>query len=136
MVDNQYTLGVIEPPIDPEKWAPQDITDYNGHGTSIASLAGGVVHGVASKANLVIVKFRNAATNPYKPDDNTMIERGVTPAALADAWDWIIDDIFDQRLLGYTGKSVISISYGWFSVPFPNVCANQGRRFRGQESSS
>lgn len=42
--------------------ADEDMVDYNGHGTAVASVAGGITQGVASRANLKIVKFRNAAT--------------------------------------------------------------------------
>jgi subtilisin family serine protease len=123
VVDNRYTLAALG--IDSALWAPQDMFDYTGHGTHVSSVAGGMVHGVASKANLVIVKFRNGAKNPFNPSNNNFVIRGVTPPALADAWDWIIDDVAQQRQSGNNGKFVINMSYGGFSVPFPNMGANR-----------
>jgi subtilisin family serine protease len=85
------------------------MTDYNGHGTAVASVAGGISQGVASQANLVIIKFRNAAAQA--PININQI-RGVTPAALRDAWDYAIDDVIKRRNNGDTGKFVINMSYG------------------------
>lgn len=123
MVDNRYTLGVLN--IDNTLWAPNDLTDYSGHGTHVASVAGGMIHGVASNANLVIVKFRNAAKNPFNPSNPNFVIRGVNAAALLDAWDWIINDVAEQRQNGNNGKFIINMSYGGFSVPFPIMGANQ-----------
>jgi subtilisin family serine protease len=90
------------------------MTDYNGHGTAVASVAGGITQGVASGANLVIIKFRNAATSPRI---GKLQLRGVTAAALRDAWDHSINDIIDRRNGGDTGKFIINMSYGEIYTP-------------------
>lgn len=87
------------------------MTDYNGHGTAVASVAGGISQGVASQANLVIIKFRNAAANAVIGRNQI---RGVTAAALRDAWDYAINDIIARRNSGNTGKFIINMSYGKF----------------------
>jgi hypothetical protein len=85
------------------------MTDYNGHGTLVASVAGGINQGVASGANLVIIKFRNAATSPLV---GKLQLRGVTAAALRDAWDYAVNDAIRRRNGGDTGKFVVNMSYG------------------------
>lgn len=90
------------------------MTDYNGHGTAVASVAGGITQGVASQANLVVIKFRNAAA-AFGIGRNQI--RGVTSAALRDAWDYAINDIIARRNNGNTGKFVINMSYGKIEAP-------------------
>ena len=85
------------------------MTDYNGHGTAVASVAGGISQGVASQANLVIIKFRNAAAQLGVGINQI---RSVTSAALRDAWDYAINDVIARRNNGDTGKFVINMSYG------------------------
>jgi subtilisin family serine protease len=109
VVPNAFTLSVSPFVADDDVLAPQDMTDYNGHGTAVASVAGGIKQGVASQANLVIVKFRNAAT---RPSVGQLQIRGVTAAALRDAWDYCINDAIRRRNGGDTGKFVINMSYG------------------------
>lgn len=71
VVSNEYTLTEYQ--YYPRNlWAPEDITDYRGGGgTAMASVVGGRIHGVASKANLVIVKIENAifdtTSGKYEP---------------------------------------------------------------------
>ncbi|KAK4543623.1 hypothetical protein LTR36_005268 [Oleoguttula mirabilis] len=114
VVPNDLTLQKV---LNHALWAPEDITDYNGHGTGVASVAGGIEYGVASKANLVLVKFRQAATNPYKPDSEEYKLRGVTEPALQWAWDWIINDVLEKRTDGNTGKFIVNMSYGFAFQP-------------------
>ena len=85
------------------------MTDYNGHGTAVASVAGGISQGVASQANMVIIKFRNAAAQAGVGINQL---RGVTSAALRDAWDYAINDVISRRNSGDAGKFVINMSYG------------------------
>lgn len=109
VVPNEFTLG-SSPFIGPnDVFAPEDMEDHNGHGTAVASVAGGITQGVASQANLKIVKFRNAATNPII--GRTQI-RGVTDAALRDAWDNSLNDIIERQKEEGAGKFVINMSYG------------------------
>lgn len=67
-----------------------------------------MLHGVASKANLVMVKFANAMINDTSGGLEPM---AVTPDALYDAWDWVIDDVAEQRKSGNNGKFVTCMSY-------------------------
>lgn len=84
VVPNDYTLRA-SPFVNPNDiLAPEDMEDYGGHGTMVASVACGISQGVASQANLKIVKFRNAVTNAVTQRRQL---RGVTDAALRDAWD-------------------------------------------------
>lgn len=75
-------------------------------------MAGGKIHGVASNANLVIVKFRNAAKNAQNPGSDRYVMRGVTWSALMYAWNWVLDDVDGQRSQGSGGKFIINMSYG------------------------
>lgn len=81
----------------------------------VASVAGGVTQGVASQADLVIVKFRNAAAASFNPTRFQI--RQVTAPALRAAWDFAFSDILAQRQNGYTGKAVINMSYGMNQAP-------------------
>jgi hypothetical protein len=103
IVSNMFTLG--SRPGDTGNtalWAPEDMTDYSEsqHGTKVASVAGGTTlvsmssddrlanvlifhfQGVASSANLVLIKFRNGIINE---NSGNMVLPGVTGAALRDA---------------------------------------------------
>jgi subtilisin family serine protease len=111
VVPNAFTLSVSPFVTDQDILSPEDMTDYNGHGTAVASVAGGINQGVASQANLVIIKFRNAAT---RANVGVRQLRGVTGAALRDAWNHAIDDVIIRRNNGDTGKFVINMSYGKF----------------------
>jgi subtilisin family serine protease len=90
------------------------MTDINGHGTMVASVAAGYVSGVASKANLVVVKMRNSAKNPNNPSNPNLLPRGVTDSALEFAFAWTIDDIRRQRLQNTdpNARYIINLSYG------------------------
>ena len=92
--------------------APEDISSYGGHGTHVASIAGGLTHGVASNANLVLVKQKNAAKNELAGSSGRYINRGVTDAALTHVWNWITDDVKAARDNGFRGKSIVSFSGG------------------------
>lgn len=56
------------------------MADAKDHGTCIASLATGVVNGVAKKAHLVPIRYRNNFQN-------------AAASAVEDAWRWVIDDV-------------------------------------------
>lgn len=109
MVPNAFTLSASPFVSDQDTLSPEDMTDYNGHGTAVASVAGGISQGVASQANMVIIKFRNAAAQAGVGINQL---RGVTSAALRDAWDYAINDVISRRNSGDAGKFVINMSYG------------------------
>lgn len=112
---------------DPSEYGPEDARDHADrryHGTGVASVAAGAVHGVASKATLAIVKFRNVATN--SASGNTIM-RGVTEPALAAAWDWVINDVIFQRAKASNHGTalrgfIINMSYGF------NIQMQRGHR--------
>ena len=106
---NEFTL--LEE-LNQDIWAPEDMTDYNGHGTSVASVAGGATHGVASRANLVLVKFKQVARNADNPDSDRWHYRKSTLAAIQWAWDWVIVDVLERQSNGDTGKFIVNLSYG------------------------
>lgn len=109
MVPNAFTLSASPFVSDQDTLSPEDMTDYNGHGTAVASVAGGISQGVASQANMVIIKFRNAAAQAGVGINQL---RGVTSAALRDAWDYAINDVISRRNNGDAGRFVINMSYG------------------------
>lgn len=86
------------------------MTDITGHGTKVASVAAGKTRGVASKANLVVVKFKNSAKNPL--NRGAFLPRGVQDGALEYAFNWVINDIYNQKRQGNAGKFVVNLSYG------------------------
>jgi len=89
--------------------ASDDITDHTGHGTMVGSIAGGKDHGVASKANLVFVKFRQSIING---PTGHIVNRGVTDPALDRAWQWVMQDVTRKRIRGNQGKFIINMSGG------------------------
>ncbi|KAF2721518.1 hypothetical protein K431DRAFT_346376 [Polychaeton citri CBS 116435] len=114
VVPNRLTLAMES---DTTSWAAEDISDISGHGTAVASVAGGAKHGVASRANLVLVKLRNSARNPHNPTSTNMVPRGVTGPALLFAWTWTIQDIKNRREKGDKGKFIINMSLGFRDLP-------------------
>jgi hypothetical protein len=87
----------------------------------VASVAAGKYHGVASKANLVVVKIKNAAINPGNPGSGFK-GRGVTDSAIDYAFQYVIDDVARQRKDNPNMKFVVNLSYGKLSLP-PNANA-------------
>jgi subtilisin family serine protease len=88
------------------------MTDYvdsgNGHGTRVASLAGGLAYSAAPKADLFLIKYRNAYS--------ISLSRGIvwfTPQAPLEAFQdglWkVLDDIFVN---GKRKKAVVNMSWG------------------------
>ena len=111
---NRYTLDPLNIPSADQ--APQDNTDYTGHGTAVASIAAGKLRGVASKANLVVVKFKNAALNRNNPNNpGTVVPRGVMDGALEFALDFVISDVARLKRANNNDpnkKFVVNLSYG------------------------
>jgi subtilisin family serine protease len=54
LVPNKYIFHGLK---DRNLLGPNHMTDHNGHGTSVASVAGGINHGVVSKAHLVLIRW-------------------------------------------------------------------------------
>jgi hypothetical protein len=112
VVPNRHTLAGLD--LRDDQKGPEDMTDINGHGTMVASIAAGYISGVASKANLVVVKMRNSAKNPLNPDSPRLIPRGVTDSALEFALSWTFKDIMDRREQNPdpNARYIINLSYG------------------------
>lgn len=112
VVPNRHTLALGS--LSDDQKGPEDMADINGHGTMVASIAAGYVSGVASKANLVVVKMRNSAKNPQNPESDKLIPRGVTDSALEFALSWTFKDIEQQRRQNTdpNAKYIINLSYG------------------------
>jgi subtilisin family serine protease len=95
---------------------PNRIASYEGHGTSVASVAGGINLGVASNADLILVKYQNAArtTGPIiSRNSGLFVQRQVQARALLDALEFIIDDVIRKTS---QGKAVVNLSAGRYSV--------------------
>jgi hypothetical protein len=71
------------------------LTETKPHGTCVASMAVGTTWGVAKKAKMIPVKFKN--------------EAATRPAALEDAFLWVVNDVASNDR---EGKAVINLSYG------------------------
>ncbi|KAK4450400.1 hypothetical protein QBC34DRAFT_424560 [Podospora aff. communis PSN243] len=109
---NEYTL----PDTDPALWFPADIRDdgcldtpegYLGHGTQVASLAAGTVFGVASRAELYLIK-------PYGAWESRNDE-GAAFRALGHlepgAWRKALQRVEEVVLArGLQGKAVVSLT--------------------------
>ena len=107
---NGLTLLPIEN--DRSIWAPEGITDYNGHGTIVASIAGGKTHGVASDADLFLLKFRQATRNPINHRSGNWHVRQATSSGLEWAFSEVIADVITQRDNGNAGKFIVNLSLG------------------------
>lgn len=82
--------------------APEDLTDYNDHGTGMAAAAAGTRHGIASMANLTLIKVVNA-----RRSNNQWLSGSLTPEAMDDALSHIFEIIHDQ---GLQGKAIVTMS--------------------------
>ncbi|KAI8240248.1 tri m 2 allergen [Colletotrichum sp. SAR 10_96] len=94
------------------KRVPDDTEDYHhdgpvrrGHGSGVACAAGGRPLGVASNANLYLVKYKGAA----RQVSGRVSSIGATRASLKAALDHINVKILERRL---QGKSVVNFSFG------------------------
>lgn len=84
---------------------------YIGHGTAVAAVAVGKTIGVASQANLVMVRttgavVRSGNVNP----DNKYTAGGHRTRALENAFEWILTDIQQQRQTQPNFRPVINLS--------------------------
>lgn len=113
VVPNKYTL----PDEDPQTWCVEDISDnydkgyvFGGHGTEVAGIAAGTTHGIASKADLYLIKGlncwveRNATTGEMIYHDVKFL-----PDATRVAFERV-EEIVKARNL--QGKAVVSFTVG------------------------
>ena len=111
VVKNSITLQDV----DQKLWPPEnDHTDYDGHGTMVASVAAGQRYGVASNAHLVLVKVAQTHWDTHKAEKRGMVipkdDVIVHPQAMQTAWDWIVEDVLAKRRQGATGKAIVCMS--------------------------
>ena len=110
VVPNMYTLA-NEP--NRALWPPEDdISDINGHGTMVASIAGGLKYGVASKANLFLIKVKAGTRNPLNPSNPKLFPRATTDSALNHGWRTAQQDVWNKRNNGRTDQFIINMSLG------------------------
>jgi hypothetical protein len=83
----------------------------SGHGTKIATVAAGRIHGIAPNANLYLLKHEgdwNAGKTPHEKIRSGKIQQG----AVAEVLD-VVRRHIEARLMADSGaKSVINISWG------------------------
>ena len=103
-VPNQYTGGTLD----------TDCTEYStdphyapGHGTSVASLAGGHTLSFASNAELVLVKPVGGQIGDNGPECTPLNERTV-----AEALSYILNDV--ENGADKKRKSVVTLNFGKF----------------------
>ena len=87
---------------------------YFGHGNNVASTAVGKNLGVASKANLVMVKITNGKSSGKPAPDPPVETLNVTPAMLKYMLLKVLGDITSKNL---QRKAVVSCSIGWMFYP-------------------
>jgi hypothetical protein len=88
-------LNEIAPPGSGSFSNQNSLKETKPHGTCAASMAVGTTWGVAKNAKMIPVKFKN--------------EAATRPAALQDAFLWVINDVISNDR---EGKAVINLSYG------------------------
>lgn len=80
-----------------------------GHGTVIASIAGGRTYGIAPKADLYSVKMLQCGWKNDQWGHKQIVHLGATPRALRAATDQIERVVIERNL---QGKAVISLAWG------------------------
>ncbi len=84
------------------------MVDSLNHGTCVASLAAGKLTGVARKAHLIPVKYKNIAGRS-------------TPTAIMEAWAWVVKDVIAKNKevsAPPPGWAVINLSSGMLVLSF------------------
>lgn len=120
VVENEYTMPYVYDHRDPNRDPLlQDLTDRTnkddtstgakGHGTGVASAAGGLVHGVASNANLYLIKAKNGWTRYRDGVDPKVQIAKYQVGAVARAFSHIRDQVRTNNL---KGKAVVNLSWG------------------------
>lgn len=93
-----------------------DVTDFpgGGHGTAIGIIAGGRTRGVASRANLHLVKFVDGYNNP-DPRGPKVRDYRLTRPAFIDAMRHVYDLVTRRPTEYPPTKSVISLTASKFA---------------------
>lgn len=99
-----------------------DLTDSpgGGHGTAVGIIAGGRTRGVASRANLHLIKFLDGFNNPT-PDGPRIWDYHVTRAAFIDAMRHVYDLVTTRSTEYPPAKSVISLTASKSPPPRPQI---------------
>lgn len=128
---NNYQGPVVLPGAYTETALPEDITDRSndpissngsvatgrGHGTGVASAAAGLTYGVASRANLYLIKGKNGVTRSYndgsgRPDRVVLKEYQL--GAITSALNEISYRVVES---GNFAKAVVNLSWGLAMSP-------------------
>lgn len=88
---------------------PEDLTDYSGHGTMVASIAAGKQFGVASRANLHLLKATNSFLSRDENGELIIDTPLFNDLSLSECFLNILHDIV---LNNKEGKAVINMSIG------------------------
>jgi subtilisin family serine protease len=109
--------------------APEDLTDYSGvtlgstglgtgHGTGVASVAAGLTLGVASNAELMLIKYingRQLPNSPTFPDGSPKFFLApAKPSTVIWAWRRAMSDALQNNEANPFMKAVINFSAGTF----------------------
>jgi subtilisin family serine protease len=86
----------------------------DGHGTKMATIAGGKIHGVAPNANLYLLKVKGQ-WNKGSGSDADEKSGSVQPKALMTTFGVIRDHVRDRLIADAETKSVINMSWGKLS---------------------
>jgi hypothetical protein len=115
-----------------EQQAPEDLADYfgitsestslgKGHGTGVASVAAGLTLGVASGAELMLIKLLNGRQlpdSPTFPDGSPKFALApAKPSAIIWAWRLAMSDALQNNKANPFMRAVINFSFGTFPPP-------------------
>lgn len=118
MVKQEKCLTRLDPPSLQQGWtyASRTLDDIDcsdtsggGHGTGVGIIAGGRTRGVASRANLHLIKWLDGYNNPTS-DGPRIWEYRVTRPAFIDAMRHVYDLVTKRAAEYPPEKSVISLS--------------------------
>jgi subtilisin family serine protease len=108
------------------------IGGVSGHGTKMATIAAGKIHGVAPNANLYLMKILgqwNLGTSTTRPNQNYAVQ----PKALLKVLDEIQQHVESRLGSNQDAKSVINMSWGMY---FPVICLQySGLQYSGLQYS-